>query len=88
METALEILLAILSLSLLGCFVRLYRGPDVPDRTVAFDLIASHSVGLFVLLGMRTNSPELITGATITLVLGFLGTVMLARFLESPYNRD
>ena len=36
--------LVVLALSLLLCFVRLYLGPNPPNRTVAFDTIAIHAV--------------------------------------------
>jgi len=75
-------LMILLSISLLICFLRLYWGPDVPNRTVAFDLIAVHAVGIFALFAVQHSSEVLLEGAIITAVLGFLGTVMLARFLE------
>jgi multicomponent Na+:H+ antiporter subunit F len=75
-------LMTLLGISLLICFVRLLRGPDVPNRTVAFDLIAVHAVGIFALFAVQYESEVLLEGAIITAVLGFLGTVMLARFLE------
>lgn len=75
-------LMTLLAISLLICFIRLLRGPDVPNRTVAFDLIAVHAVGIFALFAVQRNSEVLLEGAIITAVLGFLGTVMLGRFLE------
>lgn len=75
-------LMILLAVSLLICFVRLYLGPDVPNRTVAFDLIAVHAVGIFALFAVQYASEVLLEGAIITAVLGFLGTVMLGRFLE------
>lgn len=75
-------LMILLAISLLICFVRLLRGPDVPNRTVAFDLIAVHAVGIFALFAVQYSSEALLEGAIITAVLGFLGTVMLGRFLE------
>ncbi len=88
MEQVLTWLLAVLGLSMLATIIRLLKGPGVPDRAVAFDLIAAHSVGFFVLLAMRLDDENLLVGAAITLILGFLGTVMLARYLESPFNQD
>jgi len=81
-ELWLNGLMTLLAVSLLICFIRLVRGPDVPNRTVAFDLIAVHAVGIFALFAVQYSSEVLLEGATITAVLGFLGTVMLARFLE------
>jgi multicomponent Na+:H+ antiporter subunit F len=84
----LEILLLIQAISLLLCFYRLAKGPDVPNRTVAFDLIAVHAVGIFALFAMRYQQPWLLEGAIVTAVLGFLGTVMFARYLEEAGTNE
>lgn len=81
-QIGIEILLTLLSISLFICFVRLYWGPDLPDRTVAFDLISTHAVGIFALFAIRSDAQDLVDGAMVTSLLGFLGTVMLARYLE------
>jgi len=52
-ELWMEGLMALVSLSMAICFGRLYMGPATPDRTVAFDLISVHAVGLLVLASMR-----------------------------------
>lgn len=74
--------MTLLSFSLLLCFGRLLRGPDLPNRTVAFDLISIHAVGIFLLFAVSSHSYVLLEGAIITAVLGFLGTMMFARALE------
>ena len=84
----LEVLLAILAFSLTICFVRLYLGPNPPNRTVAFDTITSHAVGIFALLAMRNKAPALLDAAIVTAVLGFVGTVMLARYIEQSNLQD
>ncbi len=77
-----EVLMAVVSISMVICFVRLYLGPTTPDRTVAFDLISVHAVGLLVLASMRFEDAVLLDAALITAILGFLGTVMFAHFIE------
>jgi len=84
----LDILLSLLCISLLICFVRLYIGPNPPNRTVAFDTIAIHAVGIIALFAMRSDSVVLIDGALITAVLGFVGTMMLARYMERSDLQD
>ena len=69
-------------ISMLLASWRLYQGPDTPNRTVAFDLIAIHAVGIIALFSIRLGSSYLLDVAIITAVLGFLGTMMLARYLE------
>ena len=39
-ELGMEVLIILLTFSMVICFYRLIVGPDVPNRTVAFDLIA------------------------------------------------
>lgn len=83
----LEVMIALLGISLAICFLRLYRGPDVPNRTVAFDTIAAHAVGILALFAVIIEAPALLDVAIVTAVLGFLGTTMLARYLERAGDR-
>ena len=79
---SLDVLITFLMISMLLASWRLYLGPDTPNRTVAFDLIAIHAVGIIALFSIRLGSSYLLDVAIITAVLGFLGTMMLARYLE------
>ncbi|MFN2204215.1 MAG: monovalent cation/H+ antiporter complex subunit F [Caldilineaceae bacterium] len=79
---AIEILILLMAISLAICFIRLFNGPNVPNRTVAFDTIAVHAVGILTLYAILEQSPYLLTVAFVTAVLGFLGTTMMARYLE------
>ena len=88
MENWLDVTLVILAISLLVCFVRLYIGPTPPNRAVAFDTIAIHAVGVFALLSMRNDAPELLDAAIVTAVLGFVGTMMFARYIEKSNLKD
>lgn len=80
--TSINVLIGVLAISLTLCFLRLALGPDVPNRTVAFDLISIHAVGIFALFAVRSGSYVLLEGAIVTAVLGFLGTMMFGRYLE------
>ena len=88
MENWIDITLIILAVSLMICFVRLYIGPNPPNRAVAFDTIAIHAVGIFALIAMRSDAPELLDAAIITAVLGFVGTMMFARYIEKSNVQD
>jgi len=80
--------LVVLAFSLLLCFVRLYLGPNPPNRTVAFDTIAIHAVGIIVLVAMASKAPSLLDAAIVTAVLGFVGTMMFARYMENSDLKD
>lgn len=81
-DRGIEVLIAVLAISLVLCFVRLYIGPNVPNRTLAFDAIAIHGVGILALLSLRDDAVVMLDIAIITAVLGFLGTTMMAIYLE------
>ena len=87
-QIIIDVLITVMTFSLLLCAWRLYRGPNTPNRTAAFDLIAIHAVGIFALDAVRVNSSYLLDGAIITAVLGFLGALMFARYLEHADERD
>lgn len=88
LDIVVEASLVILAISLLICFVRLYIGPNPPNRAVAFDTIAIHAVGIFALIAMRSNAPALLDAAVVTAVLGFVGTMMFARYIEKSNVQD
>ena len=85
---AIEVLIVLLCISLLLCFLRVSRGPYPPNRIVAFDLIAIHSVAIIVLFSVRSGAEVLLDAAIVTAVLGFLGTVMFSHYLERTDGSD
>lgn len=85
-DRLLELLILVLVISMAISSIRLYLGPDVPNRTVAFDSIAVHTVSIVALFAIRNGTPPLLDVAIVTAVLGFLGTTMLARYLERQFT--
>ena len=81
LATALNIALGALALSMLLCGWRLLRGPTLMDRILAFDTLYLNAVGVVVLLGIRLRTELLFEAALIVAMLGFVGTVALARYV-------
>ena len=63
-------------------FVRLVRGPTLPDRVVALDLMGVLAVGMLAAYAVATDQPVLLDPAAVMALVGFLGTVAFARYLE------
>lgn len=82
LQIALDIGIGAVTLSLLLCGWRLLRGPTVPDRVLALDTLYLAVVALVVMLGLRWQTPLLFEAALIVALLGFVGTVALARYLS------
>jgi multicomponent Na+:H+ antiporter subunit F len=74
-----------LTMTGLGMFLallRLARGPSLPDRVVALDLIGILAVGFIAAYDIATEQPILLDAATVVALVGFLGTVGFAHYLQ------
>lgn len=60
---------------------RLLRGPSLADRILALDTLYIDSLALLVLLGMERQSQLYFEAALIIALLGFVGTVVLSKYL-------
>ncbi len=68
--------------ALLIALYRLVRGPSLPDRVVALDLIAIITVGILSLYAITTNHPVFLDAGIVLAMIAFLGTIAFARYLE------
>jgi multicomponent Na+:H+ antiporter subunit F len=82
MELATGLALGMVGLALVLTFVRLVRGPTLPDRVVALDLMGVLAVGMIAAYAVATDQPVLMDPAAVLALVGFLGTVAFARYLE------
>lgn len=79
----LKIGFAVLTISVLSGLYRLARGPSVLDRILAFDMIATCSVAMVVLLSVTWKSPHYVELVLIFSLLGFFGSIA---FLSHLYR--
>jgi len=74
--------LTIVAIALLLGFVRVVRGPSLPDRVMALDMIGLASVSVIVLVAIISDQPILLDAAIALALISFLGTLAFARFIE------
>ena len=60
---------------------RLFVGPGLPDRILALDTLHINTLALLVLLGMERQSQLYFEAALIIALLGFVGTVVLSKYV-------
>ena len=77
-----QITLVTLGLALLIAFLRLVNGPTLPDRIVAMDLFGILVAGLIVVLAGSTGVRATLDAALVIVLIGFLGTVAYATYVE------
>jgi multicomponent Na+:H+ antiporter subunit F len=78
----LMFILPVLSLALLLTFARLLRGPSLPDRVIALDMMATLGIGVVAVYAVYTGQPALLDVAILLALLVFLGTVGFAYYIE------
>jgi multicomponent Na+:H+ antiporter subunit F len=73
--------LACLLVALLLAIVRLVRGPTLPDRILALDLITTLAMGVIIAVAILTGLYLYLDIAISLALVGFLSTVALARYV-------
>jgi multicomponent Na+:H+ antiporter subunit F len=82
LDAAVLIASVMLAVSVVLAFVRVLRGPSLPDRVVAFDLMTSVAVGIMTVFTLSTGETVYLDVAIVLALISFLGTVAFARYLE------
>ena len=79
---ALYITIAMVTLAALLNVYRLIKGPDAPDRVLALDTLYINAIALIILLGITLGTRMYLESALLIAVMGFVGTVALAKYLK------
>ena len=82
MTTALYITIGMVILAALLNVYRLLRGPDAPDRVLALDTMYINAIALIILLGITLGTRLYLEAALLIAVMGFVGTVTMAKYLK------
>ncbi len=77
----IPVCMALLGLALILNTLRLFKGPDMPDRILALDTLYINALALIVIFGIWLPSTLFFEAALLIAVLGFVGTVALSKHL-------
>ena len=87
-----NIVLCILGLALFLAIIRLLKGPSVPDRILALDVLSMIAIGILGLYAIATGDPAPLDVAIGIAVIAFLATAGLAHHYlthsEAPSESD
>lgn len=78
---AVVVSMHLVGLAMLLALLRLLRGPSVPDRILALDTLYVCAIALLVLFGMHLGTAVYFEAALIIAMLGFVGTVVLSKYV-------
>ena len=82
LNLVVEIVYFVLSVSLIIGFVRLARGPSLPDRVVALEFIASIVAGMVGVHAIDTGVTAYLDIAIVLAITAFLAAIGFARFIQ------
>jgi multicomponent Na+:H+ antiporter subunit F len=82
LTTVTNVAMFMLALAAGIALVRLLRGPSLPDRVVAMDLLGTLTVGLLVVGAAASGQRAFLDAAIIIALIGFVSNIAYARFIE------
>lgn len=85
---AVDISFILIMAAMVLAFVRLARGPSLPDRVVALDLITMLAVAFCALFAIGSGQEAFLDVAIALALVAFLATIAFARFAERRRARS
>ena len=82
LSASLTVALAMLAVAAGLTFIRVLKGPSLPDRVIAIDLIGVLMVCLLVVTAAATAQQAFLDVAMVVALISFVGTVAYSRFIE------
>ena len=80
-DVAMYFSLPIIVLAVATAFIRLVRGPSLPDRVVALDLMTTLGIGVITVYAIAIEEPIFIDIAIVVALISFLGTIAFAYYV-------
>ncbi|KFX68688.1 cation:proton antiporter [Pseudomonas taeanensis MS-3] len=81
LDYVIPLCLAMMGLALVLTLARMIKGPDLPDRILALDTLYINAIALLVLFGVWLDTGLYFEAALLIAVMGFIGTVAVAKYL-------
>lgn len=64
------------------CLYRIIRGPTIPDRMVGIDIFGILVVGICAIIAIQSGKSFIIDIGIAWIILSFIGTLTLAKYLS------
>jgi multicomponent Na+:H+ antiporter subunit F len=76
------VVLPLLVFGVIFAFIRLLKGPGLPSRVIALDMMSVLGIGIIVVYAVVTNQPVFVDVAGVLALVSFLATVGFAAYVE------
>lgn len=85
---AISISYFLISLAFLIIFIRLVRGPSLPDRVVALELMATLTLAFIGIYSIESGKDHFLDVGLVIALTSFLAAIGFARYLEKRGTTD
>ncbi len=82
LSLSIDIALGLIMMAVALSLVRLAKGPSLPDRVIALDMMTVLIIAFCGAIAVRVGDTAFLDVAIVLALVGFLATVALARFAE------
>ena len=82
LTASLAVASTMLAVAAVVTFIRLLKGPTLPDRVIAIDLIGVLMVCLLVVTAAASGMQALLDVAMVVALISFVGTVAYSSYIE------
>jgi multicomponent Na+:H+ antiporter subunit F len=82
MDLFFIIIISVISLGAVFAVIRFIKGPTASDRVMALDTLSVMLIAVLVVLGFLMKRYIYIDVSLVYAVLGFIGVITIARYLE------
>lgn len=81
LEIAVNTTQVFLSVAVVLAFYRIIKGPSLPDRVIAIDLLSYLVIGFMVTHSVTAGQPNYMDVALVLALIAFLSTIAFARYI-------
>lgn len=81
------IIIPILGLSVIFVFVRFLKGPSLPDRVIALDMLILISICIIAVYSIQTNQSTFMDVAMLFALIAFLSTAAYSFYIEQRQRK-
>jgi multicomponent Na+:H+ antiporter subunit F len=82
LNLSLIVVAPLLAMAVIAAFIRLARGPSLPDRVIALDLMVTLGIGIISVYAVANDQPAFLDVAVILALISFLATIAFAYYME------
>lgn len=78
----LIIALIFFTITVVICLYRVIKGPTLPDRVVALDMIGVNMLSMIAIISLLQNTTAYLEVILILGILSFIGTIAFSKYIE------